>query len=92
MLWIWDNNVFVCITAGRTIRSPVFTSWPRALHVAGWSKDCFTFSTSGALCIHTYHVDHNYVMYIIAMQLYFGQLLVAALSTGVPTVSSLAQL
>lgn len=27
-----------------------------------------------ALCVHTYHVSNKFVMYIIAMQLYIGQL------------------
>ena len=34
-------------------------------------KDCFTFSASVCLlvcmCVHTYHMHHNYVTYIVAI-------------------------
>ena len=35
---------------------------------------------------------NNYIRYIVAMQLYFSRIRTAALSTGVATMSSLAQL
>jgi len=47
----------------------VFNSRPCAKHVASWS---FAFSPSVCmylfLCIHTYHVHDNYVMYIVAVR------------------------
>ena len=44
------------------------------------------------LCILTYHVRNNYITHIVALQLCFSWLWTAGLSTGVATVSSLAQL
>ena len=40
----------------------------------------------------TYHVRNIHIMYILAMRLYFSRLQTAALSTGVATMSTLAQL
>jgi len=42
------------------------------------------------LCICTYHIRNNYATYILAMQLYFGQLyscFAIEYSTGVATMS-----
>ena len=47
-------------------------------------------SVSVGLWIHTYHMRNNYVIYIVTIRLLAN--LMAALSTGVATMSSLAQL
>jgi len=43
-------------------------------------------------CVSTYHVCNNYIMYIVAMQLYLSTALQFEHSTGVATMSSVAQL
>ena len=47
------------------------------------AEDCFTFSVSVGMCIHTYHMPNNYVAIWMAA---FRS------STGVATMSSLSQL
>ena len=44
---------------------------------------------SVGLCVPTYYI---YIMYIVAMQLYISRFRTAALTTGVASLSSLAQL
>ena len=49
------------------------------------------FSVS-VVCLFPYHVRDDYVMYIVAMQLYFSGLQTAAVSTGLAIIGSLPQL
>jgi len=63
---------------------------------ASWSKDYFVFSTSVCiyvyLCICTYHMHNNYVIYIVAMRPYYSRLQQFRWLLCVATMSSLAQL
>ena len=92
---LYCDHVLSKFGVGTTFYQPPHTRWPAVMKcVLAVLRFLYVFCVClfVGLCVPTYYICNNYIVYIVAVQFYFSWLQTAAFSAGIVTMSSLARL